>query len=262
MQLSKTLFVLTVGLFLSLGLMLFDSLGKLSWLRGGIETLSGPELKTVQFISGKYNFLENIVKNALGKSGESKNLIDRLSGLEVNLLETEKLRRENEDLRQVLGAGKISGLKLEPAAVLAFNNQSLIVAKNQAIAGQAIVDSRVALLGVSGNTGKWNSAVKLLTDPSSRISVKIILSGQDSALGETAGEFGGRIALEKILTSVDLKDGQPVFTNGTDGLPPDLLIGWVGDEIHKTESAVFQKAYIRPAAQFLDLKTIFFVTNE
>lgn len=224
--------------------------------------MSGPELKTVQFISGKYNFLENIVKNALGKSGESKNLIDRLSSLEVNLLETEKLRRENEDLRQVLGAGKISGLKLEPAAVLAFNNQSLIVSKNQAVAGQAIVDSRVALLGVSGNTGKWNSAVKLLTDPSSRISVKIILSGQDSSSGETAGEFGGRIALEKILTSVDLKDGQPVFTSGTDGLPPDLLIGWVGDEIHKTESAVFQKAYIRPAAQFLDLKTIFFVTNE
>ena len=48
--------------------------------------------------------------------------------------------------------------------------------------------------------------------------------------------------LEKILTSVDLKDGQPVFTSGTtDGLPPDLLVGWIGDEIHKTESAVFQK---------------------
>lgn len=262
MQLSKTLFVLTVGVFLSLGLMLFDSFGKLSWLRGGIETLVGPELKTIFIISGKYNSLTEIIRSALGKNQESKNILNKLAGFEGNALEVEKLRQENEDLRKILGAEKISGLKLEPAAVLAFNNQSLIVGKSPAAAGQAVVNARMALLGVSGNSGKWHSAVKLLTDPSVKISVKIILSGSDSVSGETVGEFGGRIALEKILTSVNLKDGQPVFTSGTDGLPPDLLIGWVSDEIHKTESAVFQKAYIKPAVQFSDLKTIFFVINE
>lgn len=262
MQLSKTLFILTVGIFLSLGLMLFDSLGKLSWARGGIETLFGPELKSVRFISGKYNLLENTAKSILGKNSESKNLTDKLSILEANSLEAEKLRRENEDLRQILGAEKISGLKLEPAEVLAFNNQSLITGKGPAAAGQAVVDSRMALVGVLENSGQWHSSVKLLADPSSRISVNVIPEGQDSVSGEIAGEFGGRIALEKILTSVDLKDGQPVFTSGTDNLPPGLLVGWVSGEIHKTESAVFQKAYIRPAAQFPDLKTIFFVINE
>lgn len=242
--------------------MLFDSLGKLSWARGTVETLFGPELKSARFISGKYNLLENTAKSVLGKSGESKNLIDKLSGLEVNSLEVEKLRRENEDLRQILGAEKISGLKLEPATVLAFNNQSLTVGKSQVLVGRAVVNAQMALLGVSGNSGKWHSEVKLLTDPSIRISVKIILSGQEITSGDIAGEFGGRIALEKILTSIDLKDGQPVFTSGTDGLPPDLLVGWVSDEIYKTESAVFQKAYVRPAAQFAELKTIFFVINE
>lgn len=262
MQLSKILFVLTAGIFAGLSLMLFDSFGKLSWLRGEIETLSGPELRTVLLISGKYNSLGNAVRSVLGKNSQTKNLIDKLSGLEVDSLEMEKLRRENDDMRQILGAGKISGVKLDPAAVLAISNQSLIVSKNSAVPGQAAVDSRMALLGVAGNTGKWNSVVKLLADPSVKISVKIIISGQDFASGETVGEFGGRIVLEKILTSVDLKDGQPVFTSGTDGLPPDLLVGWIGDEIHKTESAVFQKAYINPAVRPSDLKTIFFVTNE
>ena len=145
------------------------------------------------------------------KNSQTKNLIDKLSGLEVDSLEMEKLRRENDDMRQILGAGKISGVKLDPAAVLAISNQSLIVSKNSAVPGQAAVDSRMALLGVAGNTGKWNSVVKLLADPSVKISVKIIISGQDFALGETVGEFGGRIVLEKILTSVDLKDGQPVL---------------------------------------------------
>ena len=262
MQLSKTLFVFTVGVFLSLGLMFFDSFGKLSWLRGGIETLSGPELKAVFMISGKYNSLTQVIRSALGKNQESKSILNKLAEFEGNALETEKFRRENEDLRKILGAEKISGLQLEPAEVLSFNNQSLIVKKSQIVPGQAAVSAEMAILGVAGNSGKWNSSVKLLTDSTVKISVKILFSDQTPAIGEVIGEFGGRIALEKILTSVELSAGLPVFTSGTDGLPPDLLVGWVGDEISKLESAVFQKSYIRPAVNPSDLKTIFFIKNE
>ena len=242
--------------------MFFDSFGKLSWFRGGIETLSRPELKIILFISGKYNSLEYAVRNVLGKNQESKNILNKLVNLETDALEIERLRQENENLRRILGTEKISGLKLEPAEILSVSNQSLIVKKIRATPGQAVVNSGMAVLGIAGNSGKWNAAVKLLTDPSSKISVKVMLPDQSIAAGETIGEFGGRIALEKILTSVDLEAGQPVFTAGTDGLPPDLLVGWVGDEILKTESAVFQKAYIRPAVNLNGLGTVFFVSNE
>ena len=100
MQLSKTLFVFTVGVFLSLGLMFFDSFGKLSWLRGGIETLSGPELKAVFMISGKYNSLTQVIRSALGKNQESKSILNKLAEFEGNALETEKLLQENENLRK------------------------------------------------------------------------------------------------------------------------------------------------------------------
>jgi cell shape-determining protein MreC len=262
MQLSKTLFVFTVGVFLSLGLMFFDSFGKLSWLRGGIETLADPELKTIFLISGKYNSLTQVVRSALGKNQESKNILNKLAGLEGNSLETEKLRQENEDLRKILGAEKTSGLKLEPAGILSLNNQSLIVSKSQIVQGQAAVSAEMAILGMAESSGKWSSSVKLLTDPSTKISVKILLPDQTPAAGEVAGEFGGRIVLQNVLTSVELSAGLAVFTSGTDGLPPDLLVGWVGDEISKTESAVFQKAHIRPAVNPASLKTIFFVNNE
>lgn len=262
MRLSKTLFVATVGVFLSLGLMLFDSFGKLSWLRGGTETLFGPELKTVFFISGKYNSLTQAVRSAFSKNQESKNILNKLAGFEGKALETEKLRRENEDLRKILGAEKISDLKLEPADILAFSSQSLIVNKSRAVPGQAAVSPEMAILGMAESSGKWNSSVKLLTDPSAKISVKILLPDKISAAGEVVGEFGGRIALEKVLTSVELSPGLAAFTSGIDGLPPNLLVGWVGDEIQKTESAVYQKAYIRPAANPASLKTIFFISNE
>jgi len=262
MQLSKTLFVFTVGVFVSLSVMFFDSFGKLSWLRGGIETLSGPELKTIFLISGKYNSLTQVVRSALGKNQESKNILNKLAGFEGNALETEKLRQENENLRKILGVEKISGLKLEPAEVLSFNNQSLIVNKSQIVPGQAAVSAEMAILGVAGNSGKWNSSVKLLTDSTVKISVKILFPDQAPVIGEVVGEFGGRITLEKVLTSVELNAGLPVFTSGTDGLPPDLLVGWVGDEISKLESAVFQKSYIRPAVNPADLKTIFFIKDE
>lgn len=262
MQLSKTLLILTIGIFVSLGLMLFDSFGKLSWLRGGIETLSRPELKAVFMVSGKYESLKNIAWSALGKNQDFNNILNKLAKLEGGALEIENLRRENDNLRKVLGAEKISGLKLEPAEILAFSNQSLIVNKSRAAPGQAAVSAEFALLGVAGNSGRWNSGVKLLADPLVKVSVKVILSDQKVVFGETIGEFGGRIGLEKILTSVDLQSGQPVFTSGTDGLPPDLLLGWVGDGIQKTESAVFQKAYIRPAADPAGLSTIFFISNE
>lgn len=262
MQLSKTLFVATVGVFLSLGLMFFDSFGKLSWLRGGIETLVGPELKTIFIISGKYNSLTEIIRSALGKNQESKNILNKLAGFEGNALEVEKLRQENEDLRKILGAEKISGLKLEPAGILSFNNQSLIVNKSQIVPGQAAVSAEMAILGVAESSGKWNSSVKLLADPTTKISVKILLPDQIPATGEIVGEFGGRIVLEKVLTSVELSAGSAVFTSGTDGIPPDLLVGWVTDEISKAESAVFQKAYIRAAVNPASLKTIFFISNE
>ena len=62
----------------------------------------GPELRTVLLISGKYNSLGNAVRSVLGKNSQTKNLIDKLSGLEVDSLEMEKLRRENDDMRQIL----------------------------------------------------------------------------------------------------------------------------------------------------------------
>ena len=262
MQLSKTLFVFTVGVFLSLGLMFFDSFGKLSWLRGGIETLAGPELKTIFLISGKYNSLTQVVRSALGKNQESKNILNKLAEFEGNALETEKLLQENENLRKILGAEKNPKLKLEPAEILSFNSQSLIVRKSLVIPGQAAVSPEMAILGVAGNSGKWNSGVKLLTDSTVKISVKILFPDQAPEIGEVVGEFGGRIVLEKILTSVELSAGLAVFTSGTDGLPPDLLVGWVGDEINKAESAVFQKADIRPAVDPASLKTIFFIKDE
>ncbi|MBI5356070.1 rod shape-determining protein MreC [Candidatus Collierbacteria bacterium] len=262
MQLSKILFILTVGIFVSLGIMLFDSFGKLLWLRGGIETLSGPELKAGLSISGKFDYLKKTAWKVLMKNQETNIILDRLANLEKDTLEIERLRQENENLRKVLGAEKIADIKLEPAKILSFNNQSLIVNKSRAAPGLAAVNSEYVLLGILGNSGKWNSLVKLLADPSVKIPVKIVLPDQTTASGEAVGEFGGRISLEKILTSVDIKSGQPVFTSGTDGLPSDLLIGWVGDGIQKTESAVFQKAYIRPAADPAGISTIFFILNE
>lgn len=262
MRLSKILFILTVGIFLSLGLMLFDSFGKLFWLRGGIETLSGPELKTVFLLSRKYNLLRNVIWNAIGTNQESENILNKLVKMEDISLEIVKLRQENEDLRKVLGVGKISGIKFDPAKILAFSNQSLIVVKNRAIPGQPVVSSESSLVGLAGDSGRWNSSVKLLSDPSVKVSVKVIFSDQSAAFGETVGEFGGRVALEKILTSVDLEVGQAVFTSGTDGLPPDLFVGWVDDGVKKTESAVFQKAYIKSAIDPANLNTVFFIFDE
>ena len=224
--------------------------------------MAGPELKAALLISGKYNSLKQIMWSVLGKNQDTKNILNKLAGLEENLLEVEKLRQENENLRKILGTEKISGLILEPAGVLSFNSQFLIVNKSSVIPGQAAVSSEMVIVGVSVNSGKWNSSVKLLTDPSIKISVRILLSDRTSAVGEIIGEFGGRIALEKVLTSVELNEGMPVFTSGTDELPADILIGWVGDEINRTESAVYQKAYIRPAVNPADLKTIFFIKKD
>lgn len=257
------MFIFTVSVFVSLTLMLSDSFGKLSWLRGGIETLAGPELKTVFSVSQKYSLWRQAIGNIIGNNQESKNIIKKLVVLEGGAAEAERLRQENESLRKILGAEKISGLKLEPAGILSFNNQSLIVNKSQVTPGRAAVSPEMAILGIAANSGKWNSSVKLLTDPTVKISVKILpAAGQNPAAGVVGGEFGGRIILEKVLTSVELLTGQPVFTSGTDGFPPDLLVGWVNGEIAREESAVYQKAYVRPAVNPASLKTIFFIKDE
>lgn len=262
MQPSKILFIFTVSVFVSLTLMLLDSFGKLSWLRGGIETLAGPELKIVFLVSQKYNLWKQAIGNVIENNQGSKNIIKKLVVLEGGAAEAERLRQENESLRRILGAEKTFNIKLEPAEILSFSSKSLIVKKSLVTSGQAAVSSEMAILGIAGSSGKWNSNVKLLTDPKVKITVRILLADQNSVAGIAGGEFGGRIILEKVLTAAELVEGQPVFTEGSDGLPPDLLVGWISDEIKKEESAVYQKAYIQPAVNPVDLKTIFFISNE
>lgn len=260
MSKSNLIFKTLTGLLVSLLLMFLDSLGSLGWLRGAVEVSVRPQTIVVGRISSRINQWSNSTVFWLNGADRLNDLEKRLAVSEQKLID---LRNENEkqvQLEKVLGAEIFNRQNLIPANVL--SSGSALIIENQGFeVGETVISPAGVLIGTIESVGIWSVKVKRLSDAKSQLSVKILdADKRPIAAGIIMGEFGGYIKLEQVLTEVDLKPKQTAVSSGEDGaVPPGLLIGWVGNQIEREESAVYQSAQIEPAENFSSLKTVMII---
>jgi rod shape-determining protein MreC len=100
--------------------------------------------------------------------------------------------------------------------------------------------------------------VKLITDQSSVVNVKLQMSKTEA---QVQGSITGDITLEMVNPSVQLTEGDLVFTSGLGGsFPPEIFIGQVLTPQIK-ENALFQTANIQSSVDFQNLRAVLVITN-
>ncbi len=183
---------------------------------------------------------------------EVKNLNQRLLVQSAQLQALESLNVENQNLRDLLGAGKTSKQATHIAEIMymgrdPFSHKVVInVGSNQyVVVGQAVIDA-TGLLGQVTRVFPYSSEVTLLTDQDLSIPIQIERNGL-RAIAFGSGK-SGIVDVPYLPANVDIKQGDKLVTSGIDGVYPVGLAVATVESVKSSSSSPFAKIAAKPLA--------------
>jgi rod shape-determining protein MreC len=100
--------------------------------------------------------------------------------------------------------------------------------------------------------------VQLITDPASKVNVRIQNAEEDATL---SGSVTGDVTLDQIPQDSALQAGDLVLTSGLGGgYPPDLIIGQIIN-VRARDFDLFQQATVQPVVDFNQLQIVLIIVN-
>lgn len=236
---------------LSLVLWWGDGRGWLDWLKRPAAAVAQPIQRSL------YRLTRG--KQAVPKPGLAKETAEK-AVLEAEIL---RLKEENEQLRQLLGAPLPPDWQFIPANILQLGEDFLLVdvgkdggvSENDQILALTETEGVKSgvLLGKIEVVGPRQARVQLLNQAESRVKVQ----SSQGALGVVRGE-DGQLRLTEVLQQDSLEQGDLLVTRGGDGWKPGLAVGRVG-AVEKVETAVYQQAGVEPIVEIERLTQVFVV---
>lgn len=229
-----------------------------SWVQSAVS-------RPAHYVAGFFENLQDL-QNTYTENKELKKRLDELARLES---EVQMLKKDNEELREILDKkDSLSDFEPKQATVIGRNpdkwNELLIIdkGKNDGIEKDMPVITANGLIGKVKNVENFSSTVQLLSsmDPTNRISAEIQADGQSYfGLIEGYDKEKGLLMLQRIPADAKVKKGQNVITSGKGGVfPKTLPIGKVV-EVVPAEYGLTQTAYIEPYADFYDIEHVMVV---
>jgi rod shape-determining protein MreC len=191
----------------------------------------------------------------------------RVNRLELDRLEKERLRVENERLRRLLGfaeaeddldvmGARVIGVRLDPKGL------QIVTIDRGAEDGLARMMPVVVAQGVVGRVhivASRTADVLLLSDRNSSIATRVERSRARANVRGTGDPDVCR--LDYAVRSDDLVEGDLLVTSGTDGVfPRGLPVGRVKN-LKKQGQGLYQKADVIPAVDLTKLEEVLVVTN-
>lgn len=163
---------------------------------------------------------------------ENSTLRSQVAQLQQNQVQFDKLRSENEILRNELKLKAQSKLPLESCNVLSIDPQELSDAMvlncgtEQGVqVGQAVI-SQGYLVAKIVYAGSYTSTAILISNAQSSIDAKL---SKDSTEGVIKGSFGSGMVFDLVSQNANIDTGDLVVTAGINArIPKDILIGEVG----------------------------------
>lgn len=184
--------------------------------------------------SGVSNYFQSFA-NLRGAAGENEQLKQRVQELEVELQNTRGFAAENERLKSLLNLKEESKYPILTAKVIGrdpsgwFNTSIINRGSVDGVKLNMPVVTNGGLVGRIMAVGPLTSQVMLLTDDKSGIAGVAGILGTSNALGVIKGTNEKELVeMRYVPGSIEVKEGEMVFTTGQDGIyPAGLKIGEV-----------------------------------
>lgn len=261
---SKSFAILAGCLVLVALLVVLQARGWLSPLQNAVAQAPRPVIAaTSAVIRPVRDFFSTIYRlNRITK--ENAELSGKLRQAQINRVEFEQLRKENDSLRAELGFARQSKLKLVPCAVIAQNSfgftDSIILdcGTQQGVRDGMAVVSQGFLAGKVDFAQKSSSSAVLAT--ASRFSTDARIT-QTNAAGIARGSFNTGLVLDQLSQNSEVQKKWMVVTAGiSESVPKNIPIGEVGETLSSTND-LFKKTTLISPVDFNNLDFVFVVSQ-
>ncbi|MGG1400388.1 rod shape-determining protein MreC [Bacillus salipaludis] len=270
--LNKRLIVLLLSIIILVALIGFSlrERSKLSWpeqfVKDSVGWVQSLVSKPAYVVAGFFENLKDL-ENTYQENKELKSRVEQIVSLESQV---QDLKKDNDDLRNVLGEKKtLRDFKPLPATVIGRNpdrwHEMIIIDKGKinGIKQNMAVVTANGLIGKVKNVNQFSSTVQLLSamDPKNRISA--VVQGQKNSFGFVEGFDSEKklLQVKTIPSGAKIKKGQTVVTSGLGGVfPKDLPIGKVV-EVKPDQYGLNQTALVKPGADFYDIQNVLVITR-
>lgn len=184
--------------------------------------------------------------------------------LRLALAETEPARRENDQLREMLGYARHSPWRLKAGRVVGrdpanwWRSIHIDLGGDDGIVTNLSVLTPGGLVGRVAEVGPWNSRVVLVGDPNCPVAAQLADSRDTGIIrGASSGDLQGTLVdLSYLPRNAVVKPGQRVVTSGQGGVfPPGILIGEVVDA-QVVGAGVYIEARVRLAVNLGALEKV------
>src|SRR3989338_992873 len=215
------------------------------------------ELSDVRLFFSELVYFKNLISNNI----ELKNQNTELT---YQLARHEDFREENEFLKKALGLGLTSEFIVIEGGVFGsnFSQQGYRMLLNRGSAenvstGDIVISETGVFIGQIGKIFKTYSEVGLVTNPDFKVTVKVL--GSDISAMARGGLSEG-IYLDFVNHDDDIKEGDVIVTNGSDLVPPALILGTV-NYVEADPVSLFKKVKLKPAIDGINLGRVLVIKS-
>lgn len=243
-------------LAISLLILLLDKKNLITVIKAPFEQIVVPFKKNVYQSIYHLRFFPTVFMSYGQLLQEKNNLADLKRQKDELNLKLQLQAAENEDLRRQLGSSLPTSYRYIPAPVIGLSRFLEIAAGSQEGVGDGMpVVVGDVFIGNIINVSKNRSLVRLITDKDMKVTAKT----NRGTFGEVIGRVGQSILFDKVLQKDPLFLDDLVVTRGTDGLPPNLLIGKIS-HIKSDDAAVYKEAVIEALVDITQKQNILIIS--
>ncbi|MDD4995467.1 MAG: rod shape-determining protein MreC [Patescibacteria group bacterium] len=187
--------------------------------------------------------------------GRLKELEGEVQNLAVDYVELSALKEENVLLKKQLDFTEANDYATVSAKVLTYisspHEKYMVINRGLSDgiqAGYPVISGEGLIIGRILEAHDHLAEVRLVTDPRSKIPVKIL--GADKTIGIASGSYGSIIRMELIPVQENIKaDDLVVTSNLEENIPAGLIVGVI-NEIIVSGNEPFKTALVEPLADF------------
>ncbi len=229
------------------------------WTQTGADFVQSPVTTITSSLSGYFGSIANL----RSAQDENQQLKQRVQELEVELKSGQELTAENERLRGLLGLREESKYKVLPARIIGrdpsvwFESSIINRGSMDGVKLNMPIVNDGGLVGRVTAVGPLTAQIDLITHDKSGVGGIVGEIGGSNALGVVGGTAKRtEVEMRYVPGSVDVQNGQMVYTSGQDGIyPAGLKIGEIV-EVRSGSATTPHLIFLRPAARIDSMQEV------